>query len=85
MEPITLFILRNCPYCRQALTYLSQLTQENPAYGKLEVHTIDEGVQRALADQYDYYYVPTFYVGEEKIHEGAISKAQVKAVLDAAL
>ncbi|MDD4796211.1 MAG: thioredoxin family protein [Eubacteriales bacterium] len=85
MKPIMLFILHNCPYCRQALAYLEQLKGENSAYAQLPIRTIDEGKQSELANQYDYYYVPTFYVDGVKKHEGAVTKEQVKTVLDAAL
>ena len=47
---------------------------------------IDERKQRDLANQYDYYLVPTFYLGEEKLHEGAIrSKDEMEAILKKAL
>ena len=45
------------------------------------MRVIDEGREPALAEQYDYYYVPTFYVGGEKVHEGHAEKADVERVL----
>ena len=38
-----------------------------------------------MADRYDYYYVPTFYLGQEKLHEGGIYKDEVVEVLRRAL
>lgn len=38
-----------------------------------------------VADRYDYYYVPTFYVGDKKVHEGGIMPDEVEAVLRMAL
>ncbi len=46
---------------------------------------IDERKQPDVAEKYDYYYVPTFYVGEEKVHEGHAEMADVKKVFQAAL
>jgi len=84
MKEIWLFHLPNCPYCRQARQYIAQLQQENPAYAALSIRLIDESTEVELAEQHDYYYVPTFYVDGRKLHEGAATKEQVKAVLDAA-
>ena len=42
---------------------------------------IEESEQPDVADRYDYYYVPTFYVGGRKVHEGGIYPDEVEAVL----
>ena len=42
-------------------------------------------VMAQVADRYDYYYVPTFYVGDKKVHEGGIMHDEVEAVLRMAL
>ena len=34
-----------------------------------------------IADQYDYYYVPTFYVDGVKVHEAGIFKNEMEALL----
>ena len=34
-----------------------------------------------LADSYDYFYVPTYYVGGEKVHEGHAEREDVEKVL----
>ena len=46
---------------------------------------IDELAEPEVADRYDYYYVPTFYVGDKKVHEGGIMPDEVEAVLRMAL
>lgn len=84
MKEITYFYLPHCPYCRQASKWLEEFIKENPAYGDLPMKRIDESVERELANQYDYQLVPTFYVGDEKVHEGVATKEKVKAVLDKA-
>lgn len=81
---LTYFILGGCPYCRQADNWLKELRAENPDFAAIEIETIDEGRQHALAKSYDYYFVPTFYLGREKLHEGAATKAKIKAVLERA-
>jgi hypothetical protein len=50
----------------------------------VEIEMIDESVEKELADSYDYYYVPTFYLNEEKLHEGGIFKNEVKSLLEKA-
>ena len=56
----------------------------DPRYQNLRITKIDEGENPELADQYDYYYVPTFYLGAQKKLEGALTRAQIQALLDEA-
>jgi glutaredoxin len=85
MKPVQLFVLENCPYCRQAFSWMEELKRENPEYSKVEMTVIDEGKQPDLAGQYDYYYVPTYYVDGVKVHEGAATKEKIKSVFEKAL
>ena len=80
-----MFYLPSCPYCRAALSWNEELRQEDPRYRDIELELIDEKKNADLAATYDYYYVPTYYVGEEKLHEGAATKEKVRAVFEAAL
>lgn len=84
MKKIKLFMFDSCPYCQLALKHLTEL-QSQDKYRDLEIEMINERKQPEIADQYDYYYVPTFYVEEEKIHEGHAAKEDVQRVLDLAL
>ncbi len=51
----------------------------------MAIETIEESEQPDVAERFDYYYVPTFYVGGEKVHEGGIWPDEVEAVLRRAL
>jgi len=81
MEPVTIFVLKFCPYCRQALSYLEELQKED-RYKDIQINMIDEAKNRALADSYDYYLVPTFFLGRRKLFEGAMEKEDVRNVLE---
>ena len=85
MKKIMFFELRFCGYCRRARKILDSLLQENPAYQQINIEYIDESKERERARSYDYFYVPTFYVGEDKAHEGPVSREQMEAVLQMAL
>lgn len=85
MKSIRMFILRGCPYCRNALQWQDEWIRLNPAYGKIPLEIIDENEQYALAKAHDYYLVPTWYVDGIKVHEGAASRDIVRQVLDRAL
>ncbi len=82
---LILFILKNCPYCIEALKWSDELVRENPEYGKINIRIIDEQKEKELANRYDYYYVPTFYYGAQKLHEGAATKEKIKNVFDECL
>ena len=91
MAEITIFELVFCPYCRKARKALKALAEENPVYAAVNVRWIDENLHRGLADQYDYWYVPSVYQGERKLYEAYPSqgyeeiKASIKAALDQVL
>lgn len=85
MKELKMFYLESCPFCNRARTYMDELRRENPAYAKLPITMVEERQQRKLAEKYDYYYVPTYYVGKEKVAEGAIGKEGVRAVFEKAL
>lgn len=85
MRKITLFYLKNCPFCKRALQYIAQKREEHPELRAVEIEMIEESEQPEVADAFDYYYVPTFYVGGEKVHEGGIYADEVEAVLRRAL
>ena len=79
---LLLFILKNCPYCKEALRWMDELKNENPEYRDIEVKIIDEKEEADLANSYDYYYVPTYFYGNIKLHEGAATKDKIRQVFD---
>ena len=81
MGKITLFYLPDCPYCKAAIKWMEELRGGDADYGRLEIERIDERRGADIAERYDYYYVPTFYVNGVKAHEGAASREIVEAVL----
>jgi len=84
MKPIKLFYLKNCPFCKKALSYIDELKKQD-VYKNIEIEMIEESEQPEIADQYDYYYVPTFYIDGEKVHEGGIMPDEVEDILKKAL
>ena len=84
MKPITLFYLENCPFCKKAEAVIGEL-QKQDRYKDIEINRIEESVHPEIAEKYDYYYVPTFYIDGKKVHEGGIFPDEVKALLEKAL
>ncbi len=91
MKKILMFYMPGCPYCRQGMEALRELQEEVPAYRTLEIQMIDETAFPEVADRYDYYRVPTMYVGDEKVYEAHPGegyeecRTMVRKALDAAL
>lgn len=84
MKPIMMFTTSWCPHCKRALQWMEELKQENPAYRDLDITIIDEEVHPATAKQYNYYYVPTYFVENSKVHEGVPSKEIIQKVFQIA-
>ncbi len=80
MKNIKLFYLEKCPFCKKAEKYIDELKKQE-AYKDIEIEMIEESKHPEIANQYDYYYVPTFYIDEEKVHEGGIFPDEVEAIL----
>jgi len=85
MKSILIFYQERCPFCKKAFRYIEELKVESPIYGTVDIRTVEETLEPELADQYDYYYVPTFYMDGNKVHEGGIFKDEVEALLKKAL
>lgn len=85
MKEITMFYLSDCPYCRQAFKLIEELTEEYPELAAVPIRRIEERQQSALAEQYDYWYVPSLFLGSEKLHEGVPTKAKIEQALRRAL
>ena len=58
--------------------------EENPALRAVEIEMIDEQLHPAVAAQYDYWLVPTFYIDGKKVHEGVCTKKKVIRILEEA-
>ena len=91
MKKLTMFYLEDCGYCAKARKALDELYAEDPRYREVEIEKIEESRHPEVAEQYDYYAVPTFFDGKEKLFEAHLFMSyeeirdEVKRVLDHAL
>lgn len=85
VKPVKMFMFEGCPHCRHARELMAELFAEHPEYKNVPFEMIDEKKHPEIAEQYDYYYVPTFFVAGEKVHEGVPTKDAVEKVFKTAL
>ncbi len=85
MKRVQLFYLKNCPFCKKSLRYIEEAKAAHPELQPIEIELIEESEEPEVADKYDYYYVPTFYLDGEKAHEGGIYPDEVTELLRKAL
>ena len=69
MKTLTMFYLSNCGYCAKAFRALDELYLDHPAFREIPIHKIEESEHPELAGQYDYYAVPSFFDGKQKLFE----------------
>ncbi len=84
MKEIKMFMFESCPHSRKAREIIKKLFESKPEYMNIPFVMIDEKLHPEEADKYDYFYVPTFYVGDEKVHEGKADEAAVRKVFEKA-
>jgi glutaredoxin len=85
MQKILMFKMEGCPYCAMARRWMKELLEERPEFASVETQIVDELEQPAFASKFDYFYVPTFYVGGVKAHEGVPTKEIIEEVYKKAL
>lgn len=85
MKHVKMMVLENCPYCKKAFRYIEELKYENMEYRTINIEVIDEQKESEKTQGYDYWYVPTFFVNDVKIHEGVPTKESIQAVLEEAI
>lgn len=85
MKKVKAFYLDNCPHCRRAFKMIEELKSQNPKYSNVEIEYINESKDVQAANAHDYYFVPTFYVDGDKIHEGVPSIEKIEEVLHKAI
>lgn len=81
MKEVLLFILPGCPHCKLALRLQEELLAEHPQWKTLSIRIVDESREAVFANAHDYYYVPTWYVGGEKVFEGHAERGDVERIL----
>lgn len=84
MNNLIFFYLKRCPFCKKADQMLESLLQEEK-YSSIQVEKVEESKQPIFANNFDYYYVPCFFVGQQKLHEGEINEAELRQVLESTL
>lgn len=80
MKEVKMFIQSTCPHCKRCKVMVEELFAARPEYKEVPLTIIDERLDPATADKYDYYYVPTFFVAEVKVHEGVPTQEAVENV-----
>jgi glutaredoxin len=85
MKDVTLFMFEGCPHCRRARELLDDILAEHSEYAQVPLAMIDERLHPEIAEKHDYYYVPAFYAGEEKMMEGVPSRQAIEKVFARAL
>ena len=88
---LTIFYLENCPYCRKAIRAAKELETELPGFSADSISWIEERECADIADRYDYYRVPSIFLGDEKLYECSPSddydeiKRNLKAAVETAI
>ena len=80
MKEITMFMMPTCPHCKKALTMVEELFKKHPEYKDIPLRKVDETVETEYANSFDYHFVPTYYVGDEKLHEGVPTEEAIAKV-----
>ena len=72
MKKITMFHIEECKYCDFARQAIAELREEDPEYAKVEIEMINEDEYPEITENYDYWSVPSLFIGHDKIFEAAL-------------
>ena len=91
MKKVLAFRLEGCPYCRQAMKAVQELSAAEEKYSSVMIDWVEENEHPEISSKYDYYHVPAMFVDGVKMYEAKRGesydecKANVRRVLDEAL
>ena len=71
-KKITMFHIKECKYCDMAKRAIEELREELPEYRDVEIEMIDEDEHPEIIANYDYWSVPSLFIGHDKIFEAAL-------------
>ena len=71
-KKITMFHLKICKYCDMARKAIKELKEGYPGFRDIEIEMIDEEEHPEIAERFDYWSVPSLFVGDEKVFEANI-------------
>ncbi|MBR2540071.1 MAG: glutaredoxin [Mogibacterium sp.] len=72
MKKITMFHIQECKYCDFAKKAIEELRAQHPEYRDVEIEMIDENAHPEIVENYDYWSVPSLFIGHDKIFEAAL-------------
>lgn len=84
MKKVKMFYMENCPHCRKAFKLIDEIKSKDTKYSNVEIEYIEETKEVQIANAHDYYYVPTFYVDDVKLHEGVPTEEKIEKVFQEA-
>jgi len=64
---------------------MNELMNRRPEYREVKIEVIEELKEPEKTEAYDYWYVPTFFVEDVKVHEGVPTEQAVELVFKKAL
>ncbi len=77
MKEVKIFMLPGCPHCQKFLNEFNQYT-----FGSdVSIEIIDESEKPEIAEKYNYFFVPTLFLNDKKLHEGKVLDDSVQKVI----
>mgnify|MGYP000918041537 CR=1 FL=1 len=84
MQKLLMFYMSSCPHCKRAFAYEEELKKRRPELCDVEVERVEEREEPERAEKYDYWYVPTYFLGEERLFSGSPKLEDIERVLERA-
>ncbi|NCB91009.1 MAG: serine dehydratase subunit alpha family protein [Clostridia bacterium] len=85
MKTIEMIYRVTCRHCRQAFGIIEDLRRSNAEYEKLEFKFIDTERDKELLDEYEFTYVPCFYIDQKRVMEGVPTNENIEEIFKLAM
>ncbi len=81
MSTLTLYHFEGCPACGHAKEWIKELQAEKPELSAVKVEQVDVYKTPGFRPPAPFQYVPTFFLGKQKLLEGAVTKDKIEQML----
>jgi len=81
LAKVKYYFRESCPYCHEADALIRDLCKHYSEYQKILIERIEQKSEEDKPKDYHHHKVPAFYLGDQKLHEGEVTRDICEKIL----